>query len=90
MAEIEKGASEAIQNVPQDGGDHHRRLEHRPWVELYLADVPTSIAGKHYDIKSGKIISELDKAIVYLGQQMGLPRGRGARKAAAGASASGR
>ena len=26
--------------------------EYRPWVELYLADVPTSIAGKHYDIKS--------------------------------------
>jgi integrase len=46
--------------------------KHRPWVELYLADVPTSIAGRHYDIKSGKVIPELDKAIVYLGQQMGL------------------
>jgi hypothetical protein len=46
--------------------------KHRPWVELYLADVPTSIAGKHYDIKSGKIIPELDKAIIYLGQQLGL------------------
>jgi integrase len=46
--------------------------KHRPWVELYLADVPTSIAGKHYDIKSGKIIPELDKALVYLGQQLGL------------------
>ena len=46
--------------------------KHRPWVELYLADVPTSIAGKHYDIKSGKVIPELDKAIIYLGQQLGL------------------
>jgi len=46
--------------------------EYRPWVELYLADVPTSIAGRHYDIKSGKVIAELDKAIIYLGQQLGL------------------
>ncbi|MEN6365815.1 MAG: hypothetical protein ABFC88_03260 [Thermoguttaceae bacterium] len=46
--------------------------QYRPWVELYLADVPTSIAGKHYDIKSGKIIPELDKAIVYLGKELGL------------------
>jgi len=46
--------------------------KYRPWVELYLADVPTSIAGRHYDLKSGKIIPELDKAIIYLGQQLGL------------------
>jgi integrase len=46
--------------------------KYRPWVELYLADVPTSIAGRHYDLKSGKVIPELDKAIVYLGQQMGV------------------
>ena len=46
--------------------------QYRPWVELYLADVPQSIAGKHYDIKSGKIIPELDKAIVYLGKELGL------------------
>ena len=46
--------------------------EYRPWIELYLADVPTSIAGRHYDLKSGKVIPELDKAIVYLGQQLGL------------------
>jgi len=46
--------------------------KYRPWIELYLADVPTSIAGRHYDLKSGKVIPELDKAIMYLGQQLGL------------------
>ena len=46
--------------------------KHRPWVELYLADVPTSIAGRHYDLKSGKVIPDLDKAVVYLGQQLGV------------------
>ncbi|MGO8744647.1 MAG: hypothetical protein ACLQNE_01535 [Thermoguttaceae bacterium] len=45
---------------------------YRAFTELYLADKPTSIAGKHYDIKSGKVISELDKAIVYLGKELGL------------------
>jgi hypothetical protein len=46
--------------------------EYAYWKDLYLADKPQSIAGRHYDIKSGKVIPELDKAIEYLGRQFGL------------------
>jgi len=45
---------------------------HRPWRALYLGDVPDDIAGKFYDLKSGKVIPELDKAIEYVGLQFGL------------------
>ena len=46
--------------------------EFRVWRPLYLADVPTDVAGIHYDIKEGKIIPEFDKAIQYIGRELGL------------------